>query len=569
MCGIAGAIAPPHRVDEEALRQLGTRMGAAIAHRGPDDAGTWTDAAAGLVLAHRRLAIVDLSPEGHQPMVSDDGRWVIAFNGEIYNHHTLRGELAARGQAFRGHSDTEVLLAAIAHWGVEAALARSNGMLALAAWDRHARTLWLARDRVGKKPLYYGWTGDGTFLFGSELAALRACPSLRTDVDPDALALLLRLDYIPAPHCILKGVRKLPAGALVRIDATRTDARSVPDVHRWWNAHARHEAAIDAGFEGDEDAALDALEDVRGRVLYVDDGSRDATWNVLRTLAANDPRVSVMRLSRNFGKEAALTAGLDRVDAGAAIILDADGQDPPELIGEFVREWRAGYDNVHGTRIARDGEGWLKRATAHAFYRVIGRLSKTPIPADTGDFRLLSPRALAALRELRERHRFMKGLFGWVGFNQKALPYHRQARVAGNSSFGFWKLWNFALEGITSFTTAPLRVATYLGVVTALLAFAFALYVVAKALLFGDPVAGWPTMMTVILFLGGVQLVALGLIGEYLGRLYEESKQRPLYLVDTWHPATAGVSLPSQDRPVPHPGDRHAHGSSVAGVQDS
>ena len=260
MCGIAGAIAPPDRLDEEALRQLGTRMGAAIAHRGPDDAGTWTDAAAGLVLAHRRLAIVDLSPEGHQPMVSDDGRWVIAFNGEIYNHHTLRGELAARGQAFRGHSDTEVLLAAIAHWGVEAALARSNGMLALAAWDRHARTLWLARDRVGKKPLYYGWTGDGTFLFGSELAALRACPSLRTDVDPDALALLLRLDYIPAPHCILKGVRKLPAGALVRIDATRTDARSVPDVHRWWNAHARHEAAIDAGFEGDEDAALDALD---------------------------------------------------------------------------------------------------------------------------------------------------------------------------------------------------------------------------------------------------------------------------------------------------------------------
>ena len=316
-------------------------------------------------------------------------------------------------------------------------------------------------------------------------------------------------------------------------------------------------------------AALDALEDVQGRELYVDDGSRDATWSVLRTLAANDPRVSVMRLSRNFGKEAALTAGLDRVDAGAAIILDADGQDPPELIGEFVREWRAGYDNVHGTRIARDGEGWLKRATAHAFYRVIGRLSKTPIPADTGDFRLLSPRALAALRELRERHRFMKGLFGGVGFNQVALPYNREPRRAGSSKFNLWKLWNFALEGITSFTTAPLRVATYLGVVTALLAFAFALYVVAKALLFGDPVAGWPTMMTVILFLGGVQLVALGLIGEYLGRLYEESKQRPLYLVDTWHPATAGVSLPSQDRPAPHPGDRHAHGSSVAGVQDS
>jgi glycosyltransferase involved in cell wall biosynthesis len=315
-------------------------------------------------------------------------------------------------------------------------------------------------------------------------------------------------------------------------------------------------------------AALDAMPEVRGRVLYVDDGSRDATWPVLRALAAADSRVSVLRLSRNFGKEAALTAGLDRVETGAALILDADGQDPPELIGEFVRQWQAGYDNVHGTRIARDGEGWLKRATAHAFYRVIGRLSKTPIPADTGDFRLLSPRALAALRELRERHRFMKGLFGWVGFNQVAVPYNREARVAGSSSFGFWKLWNFALEGITSFTTAPLRVATYIGVLTALLAFAFAIYIVTKAFLFGDPVAGWPTMMVVILFLGGTQLVALGLIGEYLGRLYEESKQRPLYLVDAWQPAAAGVSLPVPDRPAPHSGDRHAHGSSVAGVQD-
>ncbi|KRA51652.1 glycosyltransferase family 2 protein [Pseudoxanthomonas sp. Root630] len=315
-------------------------------------------------------------------------------------------------------------------------------------------------------------------------------------------------------------------------------------------------------------AALDGLPGIDGRVLYVDDGSHDGTWTVLQTLVAADPRVSALRLSRNFGKEAALTAGLDRVREGAALILDADGQDPPELIGEFVRQWQAGYDNVHGTRVERDGESWIKRSTAHAFYRVIGRLSKTPIPADTGDFRLLSPRALAALRELRERHRFMKGLFGWVGFNQVAVPYHREARVAGRSSFGFWKLWNFALEGITSFSTAPLRMATYVGVMTAVLAFAFAIWVVLKALLWGDPVAGWPTMMTVILFLGGMQLVALGLIGEYLGRLYEESKQRPLYLVDAWQPGAAGVSLPASDRPAPHPGDRHAHGSSFAGVQD-
>jgi len=256
----------------------------------------------------------------------------------------------------------------------------------------------------------------------------------------------------------------------------------------------------------------------------------------MQGLADADACVGVLRLSRNFGKEAALTAGLDLVDEGAVMILDADGQDPPELIPEFVALWQQGYDNVYGTRLVRDGESWLKRSTAKAFYRVIGRLSKTPIPADTGDFRLLSPRALQALGQLRERHRFMKGLFGWVGFRRRALPYHRHARLVGESKFGFWRLWNFALEGITGFSTAPLRVTTYLGLAAATFAFVFALVVVSKAALYGDRVAGWPTMMAVILFLGGIQLIALGLIGEYLGRLYEESKQRPLYLIDTWQP---------------------------------
>ena len=281
-------------------------------------------------------------------------------------------------------------------------------------------------------------------------------------------------------------------------------------------------------------AVLDTLEGIDGRVVYVDDGSTDTTWAVMQGLAEADPCVGVLRLSRNFGKEAALTAGLDAVDDGAVMILDADGQDPPELIPEFVALWQQGYDNVYGTRLVRDGESWLKRSTAKAFYRVIGRLSKTPIPADTGDFRLLSPRALQALGQLRERHRFMKGLFGWVGFRRKALPYHRHARLIGESKFGFWRLWNFALEGITGFSTAPLRVTTYLGLAAASFAFLFALVVVLKAALYGDRVAGWPTMMAVILFLGGIQLIALGLIGEYLGRLYEESKQRPLYLIDTW-----------------------------------
>ena len=335
---------------------------------------------------------------------------------------------------------------------------------------------------------------------------------------------------------------------LTVVVAAFNEAQSLPELHR------RLAAVLDAMAAGDA---------VDGRVLYVDDGSTDATWRVLQSLAAGDRRISLLRLSRNFGKEAALTAGLDRVQEGAAMILDADGQDPPELIPGFVARWREGYDDVHGTRLAREGEGWFKRASAHAFYRVMQRLSKTPVPTDTGDFRLLSPRALAALRELRERHRFMKGLFGWIGFNRVSVPYRREPRLAGSSKFNAWRLWNFALEGITSFSTAPLRLATYAGVATALVAFGYGLWIIIKALSWGDPVAGWPTMMAVILFLGGVQLMALGLIGEYLGRLYEESKQRPLYLIDAWLPAEGVCSA------VPPTSERgcDAYGEATAGSQ--
>ena len=337
---------------------------------------------------------------------------------------------------------------------------------------------------------------------------------------------------------------------LTIVVAAFDEAASLPLLHR------RIAAALDAA----------AAAGVDGRMLYVDDGSSDGTWDVMRGLANGDRRVALLRLSRNFGKEAALTAGLDRVGEGAALILDADGQDPPELLPQFVAKWREGYDDVHGTRIAREGEGWLKKSSAHAFYRVIQRLSKTPVPADTGDFRLLSPRALAALRQLRERHRFMKGLFGWIGYNSVAIPYQRGPRAAGESKFTLWRLWNFALEGITSFSTAPLRLATYLGLGAAAVAFVYAVWIVAKALLFGDRVAGWPTMMAVILFLGGVQLVALGMIGEYLGRLYDESKQRPLYLVDDWRPAAAGVS---SDTSPPEGGGRDAYRTAVAGSQEA
>lgn len=275
---------------------------------------------------------------------------------------------------------------------------------------------------------------------------------------------------------------------------------------------------------------MDGL-DLDCRLLYVDDGSRDGTWATLQAIAAGDPRVSLLRLARNFGKELALTAGLDQVGTDGALVLDADGQDPPELIPAFVAKWREGYDVVYGTRSRRDGETWFKRFTAAGFYRVMHWLSRTDIPRNTGDFRLMSRRVLDALRQLRERQRFMKGLFTWVGFRQVALAYDREPRMAGDTKFNYWRLWNLALEGITSFSTVPLRLATYVGVFTALVAFGWGLWIIARTVLWGDPVEGWPSLMTVVLFLGGLQLVALGIIGEYLGRLYVESKQRPLYLV--------------------------------------
>jgi len=277
--------------------------------------------------------------------------------------------------------------------------------------------------------------------------------------------------------------------------------------------------------------------DLDARVLFVDDGSSDDTWETIESLSALDPTVGGLRLSRNFGKELAMTAGLDHAEADAVVVIDADLQDPPELIPQFVARWREGCDVVYGRRTHRPGEGWVKRATAAGFYRLMGRLSPTPIPRDTGDFRLLSRRALDALHGLRERHRFMKGLFTWVGYRQCAVDYQREPRHTGRSKFNYWKLWNFALDGITGFSTLPLRVATYVGVLAALLAFLFGAWIIAKTLIWGDDVAGYPSLMTAMLFLGGLQLIALGVIGEYLGRLYDESKQRPLYLIDRCRPA--------------------------------
>ncbi|GIX49569.1 MAG: glycosyl transferase family 2 [Candidatus Tectimicrobiota bacterium] len=277
-------------------------------------------------------------------------------------------------------------------------------------------------------------------------------------------------------------------------------------------------------------AVLDTLP-MASEIVLVNDGSRDDSLAIMRQLHEADPRIAIVDLSRNFGKEIALSAGLDFAKGDAVVVLDADLQDPPELIPELVKHWRAGYDVVYGKRVARQGETWLKKATAYAFYRVLQKLARVPLPEDTGDFRLLSRRAVNALRQLREQHRFMKGLFAWIGYPQKAVPYRRDPRYAGTTKWSYWRLWNLAIEGITSFTIAPLKVASYLGLLTACLAAAYALFVVYKTLVWGEPVAGYPSLMVAILSLGAVQLLTLGIIGEYLGRIFNESKQRPLYFV--------------------------------------
>lgn len=350
MCGIAGAWSPQARDSRAGLDALGRRMGQAIAHRGPDDSGTWGDEAAGLVLSHRRLSIVDRGPDGHQPMASANGRWVIAFNGEIYNHAPLRAELAGLGHGFKGHSDTEVLLAAIAQWGVQAALQRGNGMLALAAWDRQERVLWLARDRVGKKPLYYGWSSDGTLLFGSELAALRAHPGLRGEVNPDALALLLRLGYIPAPHSILQGVHKLPAGHLLRLDEAALRAGDLPHANIWWDARQSQQAAIARGFHGSEDEALDALDallrDAVGLRMQADvplgaflsGGTDSALVTALMQAQSGQPVRSFAIGFGNSGHDESVQASAVARHLGTAhTTLHADGHAALDLVPDMAR----------------------------------------------------------------------------------------------------------------------------------------------------------------------------------------------------------------------------------------
>jgi len=283
-------------------------------------------------------------------------------------------------------------------------------------------------------------------------------------------------------------------------------------------------------------------------IIYINDGSQDDTLVQLQQLHQSDPDVAIIDLSRNFGKEVAMSAGLDNSHGDAVVIIDADLQDPPELIPELVERWQQGFDVVYAKRAERDGETILKKLTAWLFYRVIGSMSDVEIPADTGDFRLLSRRTVEAIRQLPERHRFMKGLFNWVGFEKSAVMYHRDPRAAGDTKFNYWRLWNFALEGITSHTTLPLKLASYLGTLIASCSFLFAAYIIYDKLVNDNPVAGYPSLIVIVLFLGGVQLLTLGVIGEYLARISDESKQRPLYFTKSIEPArSASATEPESE----------------------
>ena len=269
--------------------------------------------------------------------------------------------------------------------------------------------------------------------------------------------------------------------------------------------------------------------------LFVNDGSRDKTLDILKAYAESDSRVAFINLSRNFGKEIAMIAGFDHVKGDAMVIIDADLQDPPELIPEMIGYWEEGYDDVYAKRRSREGETWFKKKTSTWYYHLLQKSTRIPIQRDTGDFRLLDRRAIEALKEFRESERYTKGMFSWIGFKKKEVLYDRDPRAAGTTKWNYSKLVDLAIDGITSFTTAPLRNTTLVGALISFVAFIYIIYLLVRPL-FGVPTgAGYSSTMAAILFLGGVQLLSLGVIGEYIGRIFNETKRRPLYFVEEYH----------------------------------
>ncbi|WP_299870061.1 glycosyltransferase family 2 protein [uncultured Roseobacter sp.] len=273
------------------------------------------------------------------------------------------------------------------------------------------------------------------------------------------------------------------------------------------------------------------LEGEELEIIFVNDGSSDDTLERMIALSLEDNRIAIVDLSRNFGKEAALSAGIDFATGDVLIPLDVDLQDPPLVILEMIAKWREGYDVVNAVRCDRRSDTMAKRTTSHFFYRTFNKLADVELPPDVGDFRLLDRRVVEALKKMPERNRFMKGLFNWVGYSTTSVNYERPARIAGKTSFNYWKLWNFALDGVVGFSTLPLRIWTYVGSVVAFFALGYGLVIIVQTLLFGRSVPGYSSIMTAVLFFGGVHLISLGIIGEYIGRVFVEVKDRPVYVV--------------------------------------
>lgn len=294
-----------------------------------------------------------------------------------------------------------------------------------------------------------------------------------------------------------------------------------------------NEEAVLEKFYDRTSSIINNISNYNFQFVFVNDGSKDRTIEIMRSLRKQDARVNYVDLSRNFGKEIAMIAGIDYLTGDAAIIMDADLQDPPEMIPEMIYWWEQGYQDVCAKRRSRAGESFLKKWSSHTFYRILQKVSNIPIQPDVGDFRLLDKQCLNALRLMRESQRYTKGLFSWIGFEKKEILFDRDARAAGTTKWNYWKLTNLAIEGLTSFTIAPLRIASLLGCILSFLAIIYMTVIIIKTLVYGGDVAGYPSLISVILFIGGVQLLFLGIMGEYLGRIFNESKFRPLYFVKT------------------------------------
>lgn len=268
------------------------------------------------------------------------------------------------------------------------------------------------------------------------------------------------------------------------------------------------------------------------QILFINDGSRDNTLPVIKQLAARDSRVAFVSLSRNFGKENAMLAGFDYASGDCMVIMDADLQHPPHLVLEMLKYWEEGYQDVYARRNSRETDSWLRRKLSTAYYRLLQKASRTEVLQNVGDFRLLDRKCIDALKSMRETERYTKGMYCWIGFKKKEIEFEPAERVAGKSTFNYGRLVGLAIEGFTSYTTAPLRISTITGIIVSLMSFILLLFYLVKAIIWGDTVQGFPTLITVILFLGGVQLLSLGIIGEYLGRVFNETKKRPVYIVD-------------------------------------